>query len=74
MPQISPVDLGKNDIVVVECHLNRWKRVSDGKAKKSWSSFDVGFELIALYQLYSAPADVEDGDVPGAVDEITVEL
>lgn len=74
MPQLSAVDLGKNDIVVVECNLTRWKRAAEGKAKKSWTSFDVGFELLSIFLLYSAPADVEDGSLVAGGTHIMVEL
>ncbi len=72
MPQLSPVDLGKNDIVVVECSLTCWKRVMEGKTKKSWSQFDVGFDLHSIFLLYSAPDDVEEADM--AEGDIEVEL
>ncbi len=74
MPQISPVDLGKNDIVVVECNFTRWRPATEGKSKKSWNVFDVGFDLISIFLLHSAPADLPDADPVGAANDITVEL
>lgn len=74
MPQLSPVDLGKNDIVVVECSLTRWKRVVEGKTKKTWSSFEVGFDLHSVFLLYSAPDGLEDTEVAEGSGDIAVEL
>ncbi len=75
MPQISPVDIGKNDIVVVESTFTRWKRpTQEGKAKKSWASFDVGFELGSIFLLYSAPAGVAEDEGIQVEDEIALEL
>lgn len=74
MPRLSPVDLGKNDVVVVECNFTRWRPPTEGKSKKTWSSFDVGFDLMSIFLLHSAPADVPDGDSVDAVAEITAEL
>ncbi|KAI9064622.1 hypothetical protein FKP32DRAFT_1602840 [Trametes sanguinea] len=75
MPQLSPVDVVKNDIVLVECYLTRWKKAGDSKGKKTWGSFDVGFELQSLCLLYSAPENVGDDDeLPVETDDIAVEL
>lgn len=74
MPQLSPVELGKNDVVVVECTFTRWRPATEGKGKKSWSTFDVGFELTSIFLLHSAPADLPDGASVDAVDDIQGEL
>ncbi|KAI9059286.1 hypothetical protein FKP32DRAFT_1680100 [Trametes sanguinea] len=64
MPQLSAVDVVKNDIVLVECHFTRWKPAGESKGKKSWNVFDVGFELLSISLLYSAPDGVEDDEEP----------
>ncbi|CDO75904.1 hypothetical protein BN946_scf184768.g6 [Trametes cinnabarina] len=75
MPVLSPVDVDKNDIVLVECHFTRWKTSADGKAKKTWTSFDVGFELQSICLLYSAPDNMLDDDGPADdIADIAVEL
>ncbi|KAH9852846.1 hypothetical protein C2E23DRAFT_885221 [Lenzites betulinus] len=73
MPQLSPVDLGKNDLVVLECTFSRWKRANEGKAKKSWGSYDVGFELSSIFLLHSAPADLADDHDIQVEEDIAVE-
>lgn len=52
-----------------------WKRLTqEGKAKKSWVSFDVGFELGSIFLLYSAPAGMAEDEGIQAKDEIVLEL
>lgn len=54
MPRLTPADIAKGDVVVLECIVTRWKKAADGK-KRLWTAWDVGLELQSVALLYAAP-------------------
>ncbi|OBZ73355.1 hypothetical protein A0H81_07235 [Grifola frondosa] len=55
MKKISPAALGKNDIVLVEAFVTRWKAGDKKTYSKSWSTWRCGLELNNLSLLFVAP-------------------
>ncbi|OBZ77795.1 hypothetical protein A0H81_02173 [Grifola frondosa] len=54
MSTINATAIAKNDIVLVECYLTRW-RLGETKYSKAWDAWKCGFQLHTVALLYSAP-------------------
>ncbi|OBZ76919.1 hypothetical protein A0H81_03467 [Grifola frondosa] len=54
MSTINATAIAKNDIVLVECYLTRW-RLGETKYSKAWDAWKCGFQLHTIALLYSAP-------------------
>jgi hypothetical protein len=60
MEMLSPDDLIAEDIVVVECRLNRYYDMAKDGRIIDWRSNRVSFCMEAIYLLYRAPEKRED--------------
>ncbi|OBZ66981.1 hypothetical protein A0H81_12999 [Grifola frondosa] len=55
MDTISAATISKNDVVLVECQLKRWKVGDKAKYSNKWVTWRCGFELSSVSLLYIAP-------------------
>lgn len=72
----SAAIIAKNDIVMLECHVNRYRPApqagSSGKRSgKGWDNWLVGLELLDIIYLYQAPetSDVKVASKVGSDEE-----
>ncbi len=72
MPRIPAHRVRKNDIVLIECYLTRWRKKANTNDKTRgnvWMTWGVSFELLRVAQLFMGPD--ETLDLP---EEINVEI
>ncbi|KAL6310524.1 hypothetical protein BKA93DRAFT_21342 [Sparassis latifolia] len=60
MRQMHATDIHKNDLVLVECNVTRWRVNAKGKAsyEKGWTKWRTGFELVTIAHLYDGPQEI----------------
>lgn len=57
MDTYPKANVGVNDVVLIEVHVTRWQCNRSGKTvyNAGWEVYRVGFELVAVSQLFSGP-------------------
>ncbi|OCH89709.1 hypothetical protein OBBRIDRAFT_653924 [Obba rivulosa] len=75
MPKLSPLYISRNDVVLVEATLTRWKIGEESESSQDgqnaetssraarnmgWTSWKTGFELQSITLLFEGPEDIAD--------------
>lgn len=65
MVKIDPSDIGRNDLVLVECNIARYKCNERGMAiyKGAWERWRAAFELLSVSLLSIGPESTPDAAV-----------